>query len=314
MDWKSRARDCSTVLDRTAEWVRQDARRGTESVFYFAHVFDSHYPYVPPLPETDLSSVDYAAMDEFIEYTSNRDYLELVTEDPLEVDEDVLSLAREYYRDSLEYVGSELADFVTSLKRHGLYDNSLIIVTGDHGEDFLERNFLFHHSLLDTNIRPGMIVKPPADSDIDVPDAADTIDFYPTIAAEVGLDVPDQCRGDAWVGETPASPRITERLLDTYNVAVEQNGVKGIFTTEEANPDRPPAAYFEDGFELEEFYVLDGEPGRRERRATDIDEERKCELRTTAMEFITETNSMAESGEVDVSEDVQDRLSDLGYT
>lgn len=314
MDWKSRQRDCSTVLDTTIEWVRQDARRGTDSVFYFAHVFDGHYPYVPPLPETDISNVDYAAMDKFIEYTTNRDYLELTTEDPISIDPDLLSLVKEYYRSSLEYVGSELADFVATLKRQNMYEDSLIIVTGDHGEDFFERNFLFHNSLLDANIRPGLIVKPPADSDLDIPDDANTIDFYPTIANAVGVDVPNHCRGSAWVPDRPEEPRITERLLDTYNVSVERDGVKGIFTCAENNPDRPPREYFEDGFEHEEYYTLDGKPGQREREASNISETTKSELRATAKTFIEEQKTPEHREEVDVSDAVEDRLSDLGYT
>lgn len=178
ISWESRRFDASTVIKSVREWVRTDTCADRENGFYFLHLFDAHYPYIPTQPRAG-AKIDYDALDSIIGLVSNRKYLQLLRDDPLNPDPSVLDLIKTYYRQSLEYVADELATFVHELKRHDVFEESLIIVTGDHGEDFYERNFMFHNSLYDTNIRPGMIVKPPADASFDVPDRVDTIDFFP---------------------------------------------------------------------------------------------------------------------------------------
>lgn len=52
------------------------------------------------------------------------------------------------YKNALNYLDSLFEKFVKSLKRRNLYDDSIIIVTGDHGEEFFEKGHLFHASHL----------------------------------------------------------------------------------------------------------------------------------------------------------------------
>lgn len=70
----------------------------------------------------------------------------------------------EWYSKSVKYTSEQIARLLRYLKTQELFDESLIIVTGDHGEEFGERGFFSHSSLYDMNIRPFMAVKPPVDS------------------------------------------------------------------------------------------------------------------------------------------------------
>ena len=52
------------------------------------------------------------------------------------------------YRNALHFVDNLFAKFTKSLKKQNLYDDSIIVVAADHGEEFLEHGHLFHASHL----------------------------------------------------------------------------------------------------------------------------------------------------------------------
>jgi phosphoglycerol transferase MdoB-like AlkP superfamily enzyme len=66
-----------------------------------------------------------------------------------------LSLLKNRYYNSLNYLDSLFEDFFSYLKKQGLYENSIIAITADHGEEFFEGGSLFHGTHLNkyqTNI------------------------------------------------------------------------------------------------------------------------------------------------------------------
>lgn len=48
------------------------------------------------------------------------------------------------YRNSINFIDSLMGRFFNLLKREGLYQSSVIAITGDHGEEFYEEGALFH--------------------------------------------------------------------------------------------------------------------------------------------------------------------------
>ncbi|CCB88887.1 sulfatase-like hydrolase/transferase [Simkania negevensis] len=59
-----------------------------------------------------------------------------------------IELIKNRYRNSIHFVDSLFGRLITSLKQKKLYDDSLIVFTGDHGEEFFEEGQLFHASHL----------------------------------------------------------------------------------------------------------------------------------------------------------------------
>ena len=67
------------------------------------------------------------------------------------------------YDGEIAYADSTLATFIAYLKTHGWYDNSLVIVVGDHGEGLGEHNEDTHGIFLyDSTIHVPLILKLPA--------------------------------------------------------------------------------------------------------------------------------------------------------
>jgi len=59
-----------------------------------------------------------------------------------------IELIKNRYRNSIHYVDSLFGQVLACLKEKNIYDDSLIVFTGDHGEEFFEEGQLFHASHL----------------------------------------------------------------------------------------------------------------------------------------------------------------------
>jgi arylsulfatase A-like enzyme len=70
---------------------------------------------------------------------------------------------RRLYAGALYYVDSLLGTLFGDLKRQGLWDNALIIVTADHGEELFDHNDYFYHnpSLYDSALKIPLLIKFP---------------------------------------------------------------------------------------------------------------------------------------------------------
>jgi len=94
--------------------------------FVWVHFYDPHDPYDPPPP--------------FAQMYKNR-----------------------LYDGEIAYADSVLADFVTYLKKKGWYDDSIVIVVGDHGEGLGEHQEETHGAFLyDSTLHVPLIVKLPS--------------------------------------------------------------------------------------------------------------------------------------------------------
>jgi glucan phosphoethanolaminetransferase (alkaline phosphatase superfamily) len=96
-----------------------------------------------------------------------------------------LSFLKNRYYNALNYLDSLFDDFFSYLKKRDLYDNSIIVITADHGEEFFEGGSLFHGTHLNkyqTNIPtfyhfPGKTLK-----DIENKDKITSVtDIFPSI-------------------------------------------------------------------------------------------------------------------------------------
>jgi arylsulfatase A-like enzyme len=249
----------------------------------------------------------------------NEDYLALL-DNGIDVEADTLEEVTTTYREAVQYTGERLLELFRHLDYHGVLDDSLIIITGDHGYEFGERGFTGAKSLYDANIRQGMIVKPPSDASWTVPNRCDTIDILPTIAQEIDADVPDQCQGQPWQSKEDDSsqPRITERIRQKhYNVAVEIDGIKAIYTYYSDPPTRPTSNQLADGPLREEYYDLSAVRDERFEDCGDsLNEETKAQFRSTADEFVSSSMRASDSRERTLRQPTQEtekQLRQLGY-
>lgn len=321
MDWEARPYDAGTNVDTCLRWLDQDLHSGDQALFYFLHLFDAHVPYFPPSPMLFSEEVDQSLVEELKERNrmagtppgSPVDYLRLLRGDENPGDGFDTTPIERWYRQSLEFVSSQLARLIREMKALDIYDDALIIVVGDHGEEFFERKFALHQTLYDATIRPGAIVKPPVDSDIVVPDDMEIIDILPTVANLAGAEVPEQCSGTVWNGQRHSSPRIAERIWpDWYCIAAETDGTKGIFTFENDFPNRPTERQRESGPVEVEFYDIDAVQNG-DFSEVSPDESVREELHEAVLEVMEADVEATDRRVARVDDETLDRLEELGY-
>ena len=317
-DWITRDHDAQSSVNTVREWISRDTTHRDHSLFYFLHVYDPHDPYIPPTDRIDGRDLDLGASDRYrsqlgAERGDDWNYVDAF-HDAYDIDADLLDTAKSWYAESVRYTAETVAQLIGHLKTAGLFEDALVIVTGDHGEEFGERGFYTHKSLYDGNIRPFMAIKPPADQAWDHRDAIDTIDILPTIAELVGAEIPAQCRGVPIQSAADSGPRITERIYPQwYNVAIETDEHKAVLTYESNYPDRPGPEIVESGPALTEYYRrADIRAGEHE--AASVPQSVRESLRETAEAFALDSTGYSGTETAPrPTQETDEQLAYLGY-
>ncbi|MGH8547765.1 MAG: sulfatase [Methylococcales bacterium] len=99
------------------------------------------------------------------------------------LDPEILHNIIAHYDASIRYIDGYLGQLFHTLKLLGYYDNTLIILTADHGEEFLEHGRFLHTQLFREGLHVPLLIKYPSRifSGMRVSKNAEHIDLMPTI-------------------------------------------------------------------------------------------------------------------------------------
>ena len=106
------------------------------------------------------------------------------------------------YLACVAFVDEEIGKVVQAVERNGLADNTIILVTSDHGYNLGEKDYLFKNSLWEESGRVPMIVRAPGVTKAGgiVEQPVSLIDIFPTLADLCGL------KGDTRKNDKGARP------------------------------------------------------------------------------------------------------------
>lgn len=198
----------SNVDDGAAE-VGRELRHAIEQwsgqpTFWFVNLCECHSPYLPPRPWNDLGPWDRAraALD-------NKEHLSFLSickyaAGRHQIPPAALQRLRHLYGRAVAYMDNWLSGIVEALDGRGILDQTLLIVTSDHGENFGEGGLIAHGFSVDQRLihMPLVVAGPESDLGQDVFSLA----ALPRVIAEaVGL--PDH----PWpVGQLPEGVAIAQ--------------------------------------------------------------------------------------------------------
>lgn len=157
--------------------------------FLFLHTYAVHCPYNPPAPyDTMFTSAGALPIDSD---KCNRYYNE---QDDF-TEKHALYLS-DRYDGSIRYLDTQLEQFFAWLKEDKLFDDTIIIVTSDHGEEFFEHGRIGHKkSLYRELISIPLIIGGPGIKPQRVPESVSNVDIFPTILELLGLPPSKQPEG-----------------------------------------------------------------------------------------------------------------------
>src|SRR5690606_37043204 len=110
------------------------------------------------------------------------------------------------YRDSLAYVDEQIGRLVAGLEERGEWENTLLIISGDTGQAFMEHGFAGHaNKLYDEVLRTPLIVRIPDHDPAVRTDLAHHLDVPPTVLDALGLPPHPSFQGRSLLA--PPTPR-----------------------------------------------------------------------------------------------------------
>jgi arylsulfatase A-like enzyme len=197
--------------DSLALGARLAAKLG-DPFFLFIHVHEPHNPYQAPAPfRGKHTNLDHSEVNNKISSGHYGRY-------PPDL-QSFVDAHRDHYDEAIEYLDSELAKFVNVLGKNSKTDNTLLIITADHGESF-ERGFLNHgDDLYESSIHVPLIIKFPRQKTGQRSSApVQSIDIAPTILHSVGITAPSWVDGVSLDGKEGVAAR--ERVVINPNPTI----------------------------------------------------------------------------------------------
>ena len=166
---------------RTNHALRRWLADGTEPFFAFVHYDETHLALQPPppydrmfLPRGIAPAWARAVNQDSGKYLAGQ----------IAMNEEDFTILRALYDGALRYADTRLREIAELLRATGQWDRTLLVVTGDHGENLGEHGMLGHpFGLWDTLLRVPLVLRCPAHvpQGYVIDELVQTVDIVPTI-------------------------------------------------------------------------------------------------------------------------------------
>ena len=275
--------EASVVNRHALDWLQ--ANKGTR-FFLFLHYMDPHDPYF----EHPYNGHGYARASD---------------QDP---DPALAPAFSELYDGEVRYLDQHLGRLFDWLKAEGLYNQSLIILTADHGEEFQEHGGWWHgQTLYQEQIAVPLMIKYPGATQAGavVTDLTRSLDIAPTILDVAGLSIPDVMMGRSLWGESePASSAFAQEDHEGNVLQSLRTGSHKLILANDGNPR---------GLPPESLFDLTVDPGEQNNLLAGEPEQARAlrEAIRQVLSLALEQAVVGEAGALDAG--LQDQLRDLGY-
>ncbi len=179
------------MVDRACSWLNTFT---DEKFFLWIHLMDPHYPHYPPqaaLTALGLSQVTARRVRFLNSYWNRR---EIAGGRLKQYRTEILSL----YDAGVFWVDQQLSRLASYLQRSNRWDETVFVVTADHGEEFLEHGGRYHSpmSLSEHLIHVPLLVRAPEVAGVGkVDDPFSLIHLAPTLLDAVGAEIPASFQG-----------------------------------------------------------------------------------------------------------------------
>ena len=183
-----------SVSEAIASW--EEEIKKSDKFFLWVHYFDPHWPYSPRTPWIE----DYTSKTLAEELIVPEKWWSVLLSSASTSNKDpqALSTRIALYDSEINYVDSFIGKLIHKFE---LDQNTLIVITSDHGEEFLEHGHLAHgKNLHQETINIPLIIKLPHSSKKNTFEKPiSLIDIMPTILHTINANSPEQTLGEPFL-------------------------------------------------------------------------------------------------------------------
>jgi arylsulfatase A-like enzyme len=325
-EWRTQATEnlrAGDATDRALDWLSSSSER---PFFLFLNYIDAHFEYAPP--------EEYVAdrLPPGYDYERAVDVLD----DPraYDVGEVTLTAAeraalRALYRGELAYLDDTIGRLVDELRANGVWDDTVLVVTSDHGENVGDHGFVGHqYNLYDTLIHVPLVVTGGAFDDADgtADRLVQLLDLPVTLLDEVGIDAPafrSQSQGHSFHPDSTV-PRRDHVLAEHITPQPD------VDTLRRRYDELPPYLSSLDRYlplravRTERWKLVSGADGSRSlfdldadaAESTDVADQRSGtaeRLDDVLTEWLASFEQSVSDSSTDISDESRERLRNLGY-
>jgi arylsulfatase A-like enzyme len=184
------------AVNRSALKVLNQAAAQEKPWFLFLHYWDAHTPYLPPTPYHrmfyggDERDPRNRSMEPVLNFPPFMHYFRQWAGDVTDIE-----FLKAQYDAEIAYMDACLQHVFQRLDELGVTEQTLVLITADHGEELDEHEMWFdHHGLYDTNLRVPLIVRLPGvvPAGVRINGQVSLLDIAPTILEMAGVrDTPE---------------------------------------------------------------------------------------------------------------------------
>jgi len=210
------------VLRESVSWLR----RNRDNPFcLYVHFMGGHYPYNPPSPYGDLFFEE--GMTKVPKYEEREESAGTISGPRLKG-------AISQYDGLIAFYDELTGSLVRELKDMGLYENTVIVITADHGEAFFEHGRSTHgHYMYEEIVHiPLMMIFPSRQGKGTAFDGlVQHIDLMPTVLDALGAEMPEEIDGKSFLGVLESGGDVMDRIA--YSELQDREGGKFFAVREE---------------------------------------------------------------------------------
>ena len=180
-------------VEQARAWIEKQQGR---AFFLFLHTYEVHHPYTPEQRDLEIFRGGYhGPLPDHI----TMDLLDEVNQGTRTLEPRDRQHIVDTYDAEIHSADRAFGTLVAVLRKLGLYDSALVVVTSDHGEEFGEHGQMgWHaHTLYDELLRVPLLVKLPKGkrAGTTVEETVRGIDVSPTVLAALGRSLPPSFEG-----------------------------------------------------------------------------------------------------------------------
>ena len=293
------------VLESVEDFLEQ--RDEAQPFFLFAHFYDAHTDFTPDPEHRAKFVAPYAG-----KLDGSTGQLFALRDQGVRLPPKDLDFLRQMYMAEIHQLDVLVGELVAGLERRGVLDETLIVLTSDHGEEFQEHGgFLHGRTQFQELLAVPLIVRGPGiPSGRVVTEPVALVDLYPTILSFLEIASPALVDGLdlAPLWRDGALPRRVLFGEADHNNIVDRKPVLDIKRSARLGGDK---LHFDRSDERVQLFALGADPFEQEDRAA-AEPERTAFLRQELQRFLDgEQSALASGHEMSVEE--QALLEQLGY-